>query len=50
MPKLTWSIPLWKQNKKLKKIYVDKNLENFGLRKIAKAVHLKPSLYKKSNI
>ena len=34
----------WKQDKKLNKRYVGKNLEDFRLRKIAKAVKLKPSL------
>jgi len=34
----------WKQDKKLKKRYVGKNLEDFGLRKIVKEVKLKPSL------
>jgi hypothetical protein len=34
----------WKQDKKLKKRYVDKNLEEFGLRKIAKEIKIKPSL------
>src|SRR5215469_2951406 len=38
----------WKQDKKLKKRYVGKNLEDFGLRKIAKAIKLKPSLLIKS--
>ena len=33
----------WKQDKKLKKKYVGKNLEDFGLRKIAREVKLKPS-------
>jgi hypothetical protein len=33
----------WKQDKKLKKRYLGKNLEDFGLRKIAKEVKLKPS-------
>jgi hypothetical protein len=33
----------WKQDKKLKKRYVGKNLEDFGLRKIAKEIKLKPS-------
>jgi hypothetical protein len=33
----------WKQDKKLKKRYVGKNLEDFGL-KIAKEIKLKPSL------
>ena len=35
----------WKQDKKLKKRYVGKNLEDFGLRKIAKEVKLRPSQY-----
>src|SRR5215472_8684889 len=34
----------WKQDKKLNKRYVGKNLEDFSLRKIAKALKLKPSL------
>src|SRR5215472_8430021 len=34
----------WKHDKKLNKRYVGKNLEDFRLRKIAKAVKLKPSL------
>jgi hypothetical protein len=33
----------WKQDKKLKKRYVGKNLEEFGLRKIAKETKVKPS-------
>jgi hypothetical protein len=33
----------WKQDKKLKKRYVGKNLEEFGLRKIAKEIKVKPS-------
>ena len=37
--------PYWKQDKKLKKRYVRKNLEDFGLRKIAKEVNLRPSQY-----
>jgi hypothetical protein len=37
----------WKQDKKLKKRYVGKNLEDFGLRKIAKEVKLRPSQYTK---
>jgi hypothetical protein len=37
----------WKQDKKLKKRYVGKNLEDFGLRKIAKEVELRPSQYTK---
>jgi hypothetical protein len=32
----------WKQDKKLKKRYVGKNLEDFGLRKIAKEIKVKP--------
>jgi hypothetical protein len=35
----------WKQDKKLKKRYVGKNLEDFAIRKIAKEVKLKPSQY-----
>jgi hypothetical protein len=34
----------WKQDKKLKKRYVGKNLEDFRLRKIAKEIKIKPSL------
>ena len=34
----------WKEDKKLKKRYVGKNLEDFRLRKIAKQIKLKPSL------
>jgi hypothetical protein len=34
----------WKQDKKLKKRYVGKNLGAFGLRKIAKEIKIKPSL------
>ena len=37
----------WKQDKKLKKIYVGKNLEGFAIRRIAKEVKLKPSQYTK---
>jgi hypothetical protein len=37
----------WKQDKKLKKRYVGKNLEDFRLRKIANEVKLKPSQYSK---
>jgi hypothetical protein len=37
----------WKQDKKLKKRYVGKNLEYFQLRKIAKEVKLRPSQYTK---
>jgi hypothetical protein len=33
----------WKQDKKLKKRYVGKNLEDFGLRKIAKEIKVKSS-------
>jgi len=39
----------WKQDKKLKKRYVGKNLDDFRLRKIAKAIKLKPSLLIKFN-
>jgi hypothetical protein len=35
----------WKQDKKLKKRYVGKNLEDFAIRKIAKEVKLRPSQY-----
>src|SRR5215472_18915184 len=34
----------WKQDKKLNKRYVGKNLEDFQFRRIAKALKLKPSL------
>jgi hypothetical protein len=34
----------WKQDKKLKKRYVGKNLEDFSLGKIAKEIKIKPSL------
>ena len=34
----------WKQDKKLKKRYVGKNLEDFSLRKIAKEMKVKSSL------
>src|SRR5215469_9379850 len=34
----------WKEDKKLNKRYVGKNLEDFRLRKIAKEIKLKPSL------
>jgi hypothetical protein len=37
----------WKQDKKLKKIYVGKNLEDFAIRKVAREVKLKPSQYTK---
>ena len=37
----------WKQDKKLKKQYVGKNLEDLAIRKIAKEVKLKPSQYTK---
>jgi hypothetical protein len=37
----------WKQDKKLKKRYVGKNLEDFEIRKIAKEVKLRPSQYTK---
>jgi hypothetical protein len=33
----------WKQDKRLKKRYVGKNLEHFGLRKIVKEIKVKPS-------
>ena len=39
----------WKQNKKLRKRYVGKNLEDFAIRKIAKEVKLKPNQYIKFN-
>jgi|SRR5436190_16047721 hypothetical protein len=35
----------WKQDKKLKKRYVGKHLEDFMIRKIAKQIKLKPSLF-----
>jgi hypothetical protein len=34
----------WKQDKKLKKRYVGKNLEDLAIRKIAKEIKIKPSL------
>ena len=34
----------WKQDRKLKKRYIGKNLEDFSVRKIAKQIKLKPSL------
>jgi hypothetical protein len=37
----------WKQDKKLNKRHVGKNLEDFGLRKIAKEIKLKPRQYMK---
>jgi hypothetical protein len=37
----------WKQDKKLKKRYVGKNLEDFVIRKIAKEVKLRPRQYTK---
>jgi hypothetical protein len=37
----------WKQDKKLKKRYVGKNLQDFTIRKIAKEVKLRPSQYTK---
>jgi hypothetical protein len=33
----------WKQDKKLKKLYVGKNLEEFKLRRLAKEIKLRPS-------
>jgi hypothetical protein len=33
----------WKQDKKLKKLYVGKNLEDFRLRKLGKEIKLRPS-------
>ena len=33
----------WKQDKKLRKLYVGKNLEDFRLRKLAKEIKLRPS-------
>jgi hypothetical protein len=35
----------WKQDKKLKKRYVGKNLEDFAIRKIAKEVKLAKPIY-----
>ena len=35
----------WKQDKKLRKRYVGKNLEDFAIRKIAKEAKLRPSQY-----
>ena len=37
----------WKQDKKLKKRYVGKNLEDFRLRKLANEIKLRPSQYTK---
>jgi len=37
----------WKQDRKLKKRYIGKNLEDFSVRKIAKQIKLKPSLLNK---
>jgi hypothetical protein len=37
----------WKQDKKLKKRYVGKNLKDFVIRKIAREVKLRPSQYTK---
>jgi hypothetical protein len=37
----------WKHEKKLKKTYVGKNLDDFAIRKVAKEVKLKPSQYTK---
>jgi hypothetical protein len=37
----------WKHEKKLKKIYVGKNLDDFAIRKVAREVKLKPSQYTK---
>jgi hypothetical protein len=37
----------WKQDKKLNKWYIGKNSEDFGIRKIAKKVKLRPSQYTK---
>ena len=37
----------WKQGKKLRKLYVGKNPEDFTIRRIAKEVKLKPSQYTK---
>ena len=34
----------WKEDKKLKKRYIGKNFEDFGLRRIAKEIKIKPSL------
>jgi hypothetical protein len=39
----------WKQDKKLKKRYLGKNLEDFGRRKIAKEVKLRPNQLIKFN-
>src|ERR1700746_2162063 len=35
----------WKQDKKLRKLYVGKNLEDFGLRKLAKEIKLRQSQF-----
>ncbi|HYA83181.1 MAG TPA: DUF6788 family protein [Candidatus Bathyarchaeia archaeon] len=37
----------WKQDKKLRKRYVGKNLEDFAIRKIAKEIKHRPSQYTK---
>jgi hypothetical protein len=44
LSKFTWSISLWKQDKKLSKRYVGKSRDDFRLRQIAKEIKLKPSL------
>jgi hypothetical protein len=33
----------WKQDKKLRKLYVRKNLDDFRLRKLAKEINIRPS-------
>ena len=35
----------WKQDKKLRKLYVGKNFDDFMIRKVAKEIKLKPSQY-----
>jgi hypothetical protein len=49
LSKPTWAISYayWKQDKKLKKRYVGKNLEDLAIRKIAKEVKLRSSQYTK---
>ena len=45
MTKSPYLYAYWKQDKKLKKRYVGKNLEDFAIRKIAKEVKLRSSQY-----
>jgi hypothetical protein len=44
-PHIPYLYAYWKQDKKLKKTYLGKNIEHFAIRKIAKEVKLKPSQY-----